>query len=108
MKCPSILQRFWAQGLVGLLYGLGWGVAKDDSLAFVYYEKAAHQGDAVSQFYAGQCHRKGRGEGRGTTNQRTLANTEHPNVDIDASNTSHGRGRQTARDDDTGIETGTD
>ena len=33
-----------AQGYCGDLYGLGRGVAQDDRLAFMYYEKAAQQG----------------------------------------------------------------
>ena len=37
-----------AQAYVGELYTFGDGVAKDDRLAFVYYEKAAQQGDALS------------------------------------------------------------
>ena len=30
--------HMWAQLDCGNLYGFGWGVAKDDHLAFVYYE----------------------------------------------------------------------
>ena len=42
-----------AQFLCGVLYGFGYGVANDDRLALMYYEKAARQGDSVSQFNAG-------------------------------------------------------
>ena len=33
-----------AQASTGDLYGFGWGVAKNERLAFVYMEKAAKQG----------------------------------------------------------------
>ena len=42
-----------AQFHCGVMYGFGWGVAKDDRLALMYYEKAARQGHSVSQFNAG-------------------------------------------------------
>ena len=34
-------------------YLFGWGVVKNDLLAFVYNKKAAQQGDVECQFYAG-------------------------------------------------------
>ena len=50
-----------AQGYCGALYDFGFGVAKDDRLAFVYYERAAGQGRAVSQHNTGGCYYQGRG-----------------------------------------------
>ena len=50
-----------AQGLCGDLYGFGRGVARDDRLASMYYEKAAQQGHALSQFNTGLSYRDGRG-----------------------------------------------
>ena len=38
-----------AQGRCGNLYNFGHGVAQDDRLAFLYYEKGAQQGDAGCQ-----------------------------------------------------------
>ena len=39
----------------------GNGVAKDECVAFVYYEKAAQQGDRVAQYNTGNCYEDGRG-----------------------------------------------
>ena len=50
-----------AQGCCGNLYDFGTGVAQDDRLALVYYEKSAQQGDARSQFNAGVFYHDGRG-----------------------------------------------
>ena len=50
-----------AQATCGSLYDFGWGVAKDDRFAFVYYEKAAQQGHALSQLNTGVCYRAGKG-----------------------------------------------
>ena len=50
-----------AQLHCGNVYGLGWGVVKDDRLALVYYEKAAKQGDVVSQYNTGISYAEGRG-----------------------------------------------
>ena len=50
-----------AQGCCGDLYSFGDGVAKDDRLAFVYYEMAAQQGDARCQHNAGIHYRNGQG-----------------------------------------------
>ena len=50
-----------AQATCGSLYDFGWGVAKDDCLAFVYYEKAAQQGHALSQHNTGLCYNQGQG-----------------------------------------------
>ena len=38
-----------AQAHVGNMFQFGWGVEKDDRLAFAYMKKAAQQGDAVCQ-----------------------------------------------------------
>ena len=50
-----------AQTCCGDLYMFGWGVAKDDRLALVYYEKAAQQGDARCQNNAGHLYHHGQG-----------------------------------------------
>ena len=50
-----------AQANCGNLYDFGDGVAKDDRLALMYYEKAARQGDSESQFNSGVNYRDGRG-----------------------------------------------
>ena len=50
-----------AQGHCGNVYQFGWGVVKDDRLAFVYYEKAAKQGHVMAQNNTGFCYAKGRG-----------------------------------------------
>ena len=50
-----------AQAHCGNVYGLGFGVVKDDRLALVYYEKAAKQGGIVSQFNTGIYYAMGRG-----------------------------------------------
>ena len=50
-----------AQAICGALYQCGWGVAQDDRLALVYYEKGAQQGDAACQADAGHFYREGRG-----------------------------------------------
>ena len=50
-----------AQAHCGNVYGLGWGVVKDDRLALVYYEKAAKQGHVVSQTNTGFCYERGKG-----------------------------------------------
>ena len=42
-----------AQACCGNLYTFGHGVAQDDRLAFVYYEKAAQQGDRGAQYNTG-------------------------------------------------------
>ena len=50
-----------AQAYVGNIYGFGDGVAKNDRLAFVYYEKAAQQGSAGCQYNTGLRYQDGRG-----------------------------------------------
>ena len=50
-----------AQACCGNVYQFGWGVVKDDRLAFVYYEKAAKQGHVMAQNNTGFCYAKGRG-----------------------------------------------
>ena len=50
-----------AQAHVGDMYTFGWGVAKDDRLAFLYHEKAAQQGWVVSQHNIGVNYRDGLG-----------------------------------------------
>ena len=50
-----------AQAHCGNLYNFGWGVAKDDRLAFVYDEKAAQQGDPRAQSDTGIRYRDGLG-----------------------------------------------
>ena len=50
-----------AQAYCGNLYDFDWGVAKDDRLAFVYYEKAAQQGHAGSQNNIGARYHRGQG-----------------------------------------------
>ena len=50
-----------AQAICGALYQFGYGVAQDDRLALVYYEKAGQQGDAACQADAGHFYREGRG-----------------------------------------------
>ena len=50
-----------AQAHCGTLYRFGWGVARDDRLGLVYYEKAAQQGDATCQANAGVCYSDGLG-----------------------------------------------
>ena len=50
-----------AQEYCGDLYIFGFGVAKDDGLAFLYYEKAAKQGRVVAQFNLGTFYRDCRG-----------------------------------------------
>ena len=50
-----------AQAHCGNLYNFGWGVAKDDRVALVYYEKAAQQGEALCQSNAGSFYLEGRG-----------------------------------------------
>ena len=50
-----------AQAYYGDLYGFGFGVAKDDELAFMYHERAAQQGWAVSQHNTGIRYRDGQG-----------------------------------------------
>ena len=42
------------------MYDLAWGVAKDERLAFVYYEKAAQQGDMYYQLHLGITYHLGR------------------------------------------------
>ena len=53
-----------AQAHCGTLYNFEWGVAKDDRLAFEYYEKAAQLEDAGSQINVGVCFRAGQGCGQ--------------------------------------------
>ena len=53
-----------AQFYCGVLYDFGYGVAKDDRLALMYYEKAARQGHCVSQFSTGVVYREGIGCGQ--------------------------------------------
>ena len=50
-----------AQFYCGALYGFGHGVAKDDRLALMYYEKAARQGDSDGQHNAGNYYHDGEG-----------------------------------------------
>ena len=50
-----------AQFHCGVMYDFGYGVAKDDRLALMYYEKAARQGNSYSQFNAGNNYYHGRG-----------------------------------------------
>ena len=50
-----------AQATCGNLYDFGEGVAKDDRLAFVYYEKAAQQGSVKGQHNTGVCYGRGKG-----------------------------------------------
>ena len=50
-----------AQFYCGALYGTSRGVAKDDRLAFMYYEKAARQGESSCQLNTGIFYRDGRG-----------------------------------------------
>ena len=50
-----------AQATCGNLYFFGMGVAEDERLAFVYHEKAAQQGNAVSQQNTGVCYDRGKG-----------------------------------------------
>ena len=50
-----------AQFHCGVMYEFGDGVAKDDRLALMYYEKAARQGHCVSQFSTGVVYREGIG-----------------------------------------------
>ena len=50
-----------AQFYCGVMYDFGWGVANDDRLALVYYEKAARQGHSKSQYNTGISYRDGRG-----------------------------------------------
>ena len=50
-----------AQGGVGDVYTFGWGAAKDDRLAFVYYQKAAQQGDVACQRNIGVYYQDGQG-----------------------------------------------
>jgi len=50
-----------AQGLLGILYYLGRGVAKDDRQAAMWYRKSAEQGSAVSQNSLGELFVKGEG-----------------------------------------------
>ena len=50
-----------AQAYCGDLYTFGFGVAKDDRLAFVYHEKAAQQGHPGAQFNTGVYYREGQG-----------------------------------------------
>ena len=50
-----------AQIYCGNMYDFGDGVAKDEQLALMYYEKAARQGHSHSQFNAGFFYRDGRG-----------------------------------------------
>ena len=45
----------------GNLYEFGRGVVKDDRLVFVYVEKAAQQGHALSQLNTGVCYDRGKG-----------------------------------------------
>ena len=42
-----------AQVLCGDIYSSGWGVPKDDRLAFLYHERAAEQGDVEAMFNTG-------------------------------------------------------
>ena len=50
-----------AQCICGCLYDFGWGVANDDHLALVYYEKAAEQGHVTCQHNAGSFYYEGQG-----------------------------------------------
>ena len=47
--------------VINALIEFGRGVAKDERLAFVYYEKAAQQGSPGAQFNTGVYYRDGRG-----------------------------------------------
>jgi TPR repeat protein len=44
-----------AQIMLGDIYGEGIGVKKDEEKSFYWYQKAAEQGDAESQFNLGVC-----------------------------------------------------
>eukprot|EP00622_Pseudochattonella_farcimen_P004028 FR739331.1.p1 GENE.FR739331.1~~FR739331.1.p1 ORF type:complete len:202 (+),score=6.64 FR739331.1:37-606(+) len=50
-----------AMAFVGWLCDSGWGVARNDCLAFEYYSKAAERGHVESQYNTGICYRDGLG-----------------------------------------------
>ena len=50
-----------AQYRLGRCYEKGHGTAKDEKLAFTWYEKSAKQGFAKAQFQLGQCYKEGEG-----------------------------------------------
>jgi S1-C subfamily serine protease len=50
-----------AQGVMGVCYDTGRGVAKDEVEAVKWYRKAAEQGDAYGQVDLGDCHATGQG-----------------------------------------------
>ena len=50
-----------ARAQCGFMYDFAEGVAKDERLAVVYYEKAAQQRHIVSQYNLGYCYRDGVG-----------------------------------------------
>jgi hypothetical protein len=50
-----------AQNNLGIAYGLGLGVEKDEAQAAAWYRKAADQGDAVAQGNLGRMYASGRG-----------------------------------------------
>ncbi|WP_139751425.1 tetratricopeptide repeat protein, partial [Aeromonas media] len=50
-----------AQGMLGLMYEQGKGVAQDDKQAVAWYRKAAEQGYATAQFNLGAMYNTGSG-----------------------------------------------
>ena len=50
-----------AQNMLGVMYGLGWGVAPDVAQATNWYRKAAMQGYANAQYTLGVMYAEGRG-----------------------------------------------
>jgi TPR repeat protein/actin-like ATPase involved in cell morphogenesis len=56
-----------AQGLVGMCYSCGYGVAPDYAEACRWYRKAAEQGSATAQYCLGMCYANGTGVARDDT-----------------------------------------
>ena len=51
----------WAQSQLGVMYGSGQGVPKDDAQAVKWYRLAADQGEAVAQYNLGNMYANGQG-----------------------------------------------
>ncbi|MGH6717903.1 MAG: tetratricopeptide repeat protein [Alphaproteobacteria bacterium] len=53
-----------AQNLLGVMYGAGFGVARDDAIAATWFRGAAVQGDVRAQYSLGRLYRLGLGVAR--------------------------------------------